>query len=372
MKWLVRLLQLGAILTLTLGFGAVACVAVIFIATGEGPLTATRDALAQLSLSRRADDLNTPLTEDGQPVRFVVESGTSTRRIAENLFLEGLIRDVDLFVDYTVANDIDVQLEAGTYFLSSSLNIPEIAELLTDSNSSNIPFRILEGWRIEEIAAAVDQNGLFGFTGEEFLAVVGPNAEVPRVFRAYVDLPPGASLEGFMYPDTYILPPSITAEGLRDTLLDTFMERVTVEMVNDARAQDLTMYDIVTLASIAEREAVHSIEFTAIMSVYRNRLDAGMTLGADPTVQYALNGQRGRWWANITRADYQGVDSPYNTYLYEGLPPGPIASPGIQAIEAAIYPMDSDYLYFRAECSRSGYHEFAVTYEQHLQNGCGG
>jgi UPF0755 protein len=175
-----------------------------------------------------------------------------------------------------------------------------------------------------------------------------------------------------LYPDTYILPPEVTPTGLRDILLDTFRQRVTLDLIAEAARQNLTVYDVVILASISEREAVHASEHPQILSVYRNRLNIGMKLDADPTIQYALDNTRGSWWGQITRADYQGVNSPYNTYLQPGLPPGPISNPGIDAIRAAITPAETNYLFFRADCGGSGYHEFAVTYEEHLRNGCTG
>ena len=107
-----------------------------------------------------------------------------------------------------------------------------------------------------------------------------------------------------------------------------------------------------------------------IASVYHNRLNIGMKLEADPTVQYGLQGARGAWWPPITYADFRGVQSPYNTFLVAGLPPGPIASPGLSAILAALQPAESGYFFFHAACDNSFYHNFAVTYEEHLQNVC--
>lgn len=367
-----RLVRFVLILTFLFAFTAVACIAAVFIITGDDPLSAMRNGRASFAVFMQRDALRTPAGNSIDPVRFEVTPGTSTWQIGQDLYQRGLITDAELFVNYAVAENIAAELEAGTYFLTDTLTIPEIALLLTDSTSSQLPFRILDGWRMEEIADAIDSNGLFGFTGADFLAVVGPGADVPPDFAAYVDLPEGASLEGFLYPDTYLLPPGVTPVGLRDTLLDTFRERVTVRMVNDTIEQSLTIYDIVTLASIAEREAVHPAEYPLIASVYRNRLDEGILLNADPTVQYALSNTRGSWWAQISRADYYDVNSPYNTYLYDGLPPSPIANPDIAAIRAAIYPEDTEYLYFRAACDQSGYHEFALTYEEHLENGCTG
>jgi len=125
----------------------------------------------------------------------------------------------------------------------------------------------------------------------------------------------------------------------------------------------------VTLASIIQREGVHPDEFPRIASVYRNRMDAGMKLDADPTVQYGL-ATAADWWPQITQDDYVSATHSYNTYLFTGLPPGPIANPGIAAIEAAINPEDTDYLYFRARCDDSNYHNFAATFEEHLANAC--
>ncbi|MEO1289708.1 MAG: endolytic transglycosylase MltG [Chloroflexota bacterium] len=107
-----------------------------------------------------------------------------------------------------------------------------------------------------------------------------------------------------------------------------------------------------------------------IASVYRNRLEIGMNMEADPTVQYGINGTRGEWWVNITVADYRGVNSPYNTYLINGLPPGPIANPSLSAIRGAAYPAQTDFIFFRAKCDGSNYHNFAVAFDEHLANGC--
>ena len=342
----------------------------IFVVSGGNVRDWLQTELLRLSLSRRQDDLARPISNDDTPIRFDVATGESPRTIAQNLSDQNLIIDSDLFVDYLRVEDLDVELEAGIYFPNQTQTIPEIAQMLTDSRNSHINFTIIEGWRLEEIASAIDQTALFIFTGEEFLNAVRGGSVFDANFSQFVGLPAGASLEGFMVPDTYILPPRITAEGLRDKLLETFTANFDPQMQQDALARGYTIYDIVTLASIIEREAVWKDEESLISSVYHNRLRDGQLLQADPTVQYGLNGARGDWWANITVADYQGVTSPYNTYLYPGLPPGPIANPGISAIRAAIYPEQTSYFYFRAACDGSSYHQFAETFEEHLGNAC--
>ncbi len=365
-----RLIRVLAILAFVVFLISVVCLSTLFIVTGTGPIGLARSSLNNLVVAIRSDDLNRPAGIDPTPLRFEVALGDTPQAIANNLFSEGLIDDPALFVSFVQARNIDVELEAGVYFLNKTQTLPDIAFLLTDSASSQLPFRILEGWRIEQIADAVDASSLFGFTGAELMAVIGPGAPQPPEFAAFVNLPPGASLEGFMYPDTYLLPAEVTPEMMRDILLETFQQRVDDDLRRAAAAQGFSLFEVVTLASIAEKEALHDDEHDEITGVYRNRLDINMKLDADPTVQYGLNGARGSWWPRITRADYTGVISPYNTYLGPGLPPGPIANPGISAIRAAVFPTESEFIFFRARCDGSGYHDYAITYQEHVQNGC--
>lgn len=344
----------------------------LMVISGGNPVDYVQTALIRFQLSGREAELNQPMGSDATPIRFTVESGDTPREIAANLSSAGLIADAELFVDYLRAENLDTELEAGTYFLNLTQTIPTIAVALTDSRGSQIPFRILEGWRIEEIAAAIDSNPLFGFTGAEFLDVVdaGAGLEVDPAFAQQVGLPPNASLEGFLFPNTYSLPPEITPIMLRDLLLTEFIAQINATNIpQQAQARGMSIFDVVTLASIVQREAVHLEEAPQIAGVYANRLDLGMRLEADPTVQYPL-GEPGDWWQQITQADYRNVISPYNTYLNSGLPPGPIANPGIAALQAAADPAESEYLYFQAECNGSGFHRFAFTFEEHLANSC--
>jgi UPF0755 protein len=342
----------------------------LFIVSGGDIMGFAQTTMLRLSLSSRQDELEAPIGTDPTPRRFTINSGDSAFLIARNLDDAGLISDAQLFVDYLRLEKLDTQLESGTYFLNQTQNIPQIAQVLIDVRNSGITFTLMEGTRIEEVADAIDANGRFGFRGTDFLPLVAPNAVIDSGFATTMGIPAGASLEGFLFPDTYVLPPEITAEQLRDTLLEAFQTNAGAQLLVDANSQGLSMRDAVSLASIVEREAVWNDEHPLIASVYRNRLELGMRLDADPTIQYALNGGRGGWWPRISSADYRGVISPYNTYLNDGLPPSPIANPGISALRAAIYPVESSYYYFRARCDGSNYHSFAATYEQHVANGC--
>jgi UPF0755 protein len=347
----------------------IVCVGALVVVSGGQPVDFIQSALVRVRLAGRTADLNRSVSSDQTPVRFTIQSGSTPRIIANDLVRANLILDADLFVDYVRANDIDVQLEAGTYFLNRAQTLAEIANALTDSRSSQFLFRILEGWRLEEIVEVIDGNPYFGFSGADFLSVVGPNALLDPTFASFAGIPSGSSLEGFLYPDTYQLPAQVTPIMLRDILTEQFTTQVGTQLAVDAAAQNLTLYEAVVLASIIQREAVHAEEHPMIASVYRNRLRDGMRLEADPTVQYPF-GQPGNWWPQITVADYSGVVSPYNTYLNFGLPPGPIANPGISAIRAAINPEETPYYFFRATCDGSGYHTFAITFDQHLANAC--
>ncbi|MBC8100053.1 MAG: endolytic transglycosylase MltG [Armatimonadetes bacterium] len=342
----------------------------VFILAGDDLINAARTVLRQLALSGRDADLALTVSDDPTPQRFRVQLGETPASIADQLLAANLILDADLFVDYVRAEGIDTQLEAGTFFLNQAQNIPQIALSLTDSRFSVISFTVFPGWRIEQVAEAIDANPLFAFKGADFLAVVGTGAPIDPVFAAQVGLPTGASLEGFLYPDTYQLDPDITPEALRDTLLTAFTQAVIEPLGTAAAASGYTLFEHVIMASIVQREAVRLDEQPKIAGVYFNRLAINMKLDADPTVQYPLGDTRGSWWARITAADYQGVVDGYNTYLYAGFPPGPIANPGLDAIRASLYPQASEFFYFRADCRSDGYHDFARTYDEHLQNGC--
>ncbi len=363
--------SIAIVMTLfAIGVTLLICAGVVYLLAGDQIIDGVRTTLLRMALAGREEDLARSFSTNTDPVRFTVASGEAPATIAGRLQSANLILDADLFFDYIRAEKLDIELEAGTYFLNQAQTIPQIALALTDSRFSQITFSILPGWRIEEVAAAVDANSLFAFTGSDFLQIVQHDAVVDPAFAARVQLPERASLEGFLYPDTYQFAPEVTAVQVRDELLEAFNNAVTIEMENDAALRGYNLFEIVTMASIVEREAVRNDEKAKIAGVYFNRLTQNMNMDADPTVQYALGNSRGTWWARITGADYSAVRSEYNTYLNLGLPPGPIANPGRDAIMAAIYPEASDFLYFRADCRDDGYHEFAYTYEEHLRNGC--
>lgn len=367
------MLRLAKIL-ITLGFIALFVGAIslgfLMILSGGDPVGYLRTTYLRMMIASRQEDLERSVSTDNTEHILEIASGDSPYSIARKLSAQNLIVDADLFVNYMVVEGLDTQLQQGAFFLNQTMNIPEIALTITNRDNAGVLFVILPGTRIEEIVESINQVNRFEFTGDEFALVVGQGAQIDPALSQQLGIPIGATLEGFLFPDTYVVSPNISASGFRDVVLQNFVDTVGEQLMADAAAQDLTMRDVVTIASIAQREAVWDDEHSLITSVYRNRLDVGMKLDADPTVQYALQGGRGRWWPNISPADYTGVQSPYNTYLNFGLPPNPIANPNLSAIRAAIYPAESSYIYFRARCDGSNYHRFATTYDEHLANGC--
>jgi UPF0755 protein len=309
--------------------------------------------------------LTTARDRNGGETSFIIEAGESVFQIADNLEKAGLISSSQAFFDYTVYTGMDLTIQAGVYKLSPALSIVEISRELQDATPEEISFTILPGWRLEEIAGSLPTSGL-DIRAEEFLTAASMK---PGLLDF---LPQNASAEGFLYPDGYILQRTLGVDALIETFTRNFILHITPELRAGFASQDLDIYQAVTLASMVEREAVRTEEQALIASVFINRLRAGIKLDSDATVQFALgfNLPQNTWWTNpLSAADLQ-VDSPYNTYLYAGLPPGPIANPGESAMRAVAFPDQSPYYYFQARCDGSGYHEFAVTFEEHLQNSC--
>jgi UPF0755 protein len=195
-------------------------------------------------------------------------------------------------------------------------------------------------------------------------------ASSPRA--GYIFLEGAATTEGFLYPDTYVLPRGTSLNQLLDAMIRNFAAHLTAELQQGYARQGLTVPEAVTVASIVQREAVRAEEAPLIAQVYLNRLRLGMRLEADPTVQYAVgfNTMQQTWWTNPLTLDDLKLPSPYNTYVQAGLPPAPIANPGADALLAIAEPAESPYLFLSARCDNSGNHNFAQTFEEHLANLC--
>jgi peptidoglycan lytic transglycosylase G len=309
--------------------------------------------------------LTQPLDSSGTEQAFIVEVGESVGTVANHLQSVGLIQDADALRSYMIYSGIDTSMQAGEYKLSTAMSAMDIAHQLQDATPEEVTFVVLSGWRLEEIADSLPTSGL-SVTSDEFLNA----SKTPP--QEYDFLAGASSIEGFVYPDSYIFSRKISVDEMINDILRNFLAHLTLDLKNGFERQGLSVYQAVTLASMVEREAVHEEEQPLIASVYLNRLKIGMKLDADPTVQYAIgyNFLQQSWWTNpLSLLDLQ-VNSVYNTYKYPGLPPTPIANPGLGALRAVAFPAETTYYFFRAKCDGSGFHEFAETFDEHLQNGC--
>lgn len=322
--------------------------------------------------------LSEPAGRTSTPRQFVVEPGTPAKAIAEDLQRAGLIDDALLFEAYVRSTGIAQKLEAGTFTLSPQMTPIEIADALQHGVAPSLTVTVPEGWRLEQTADFLNNTNILD--GEEYrrmatevdLSALDP--EVRRSYRFLAFHPAGTTLEGYLFPSSYEIPAEeATAADLIQRQLDQFGAQV-MPVYWEAVAQGATereLHDVLTLASIVEREAVLDEERPLIAGVYLNRMDRNMKLEADPTVQYAMGFQpaTGQWWKTpVSLAEYSQVHSPYNTYLYDGLPPAPIASPGLASIKAVLYPEEHDFLYFVATPDGSGRHVFSTTFTEHVQN----
>lgn len=309
-------------------------------------------------------------------VVFTIEPGETTAGIARRLAEQGLIQAIWpippdwLFRTWAWVRGMDGRLEAGRHLLRYGMTLDEILEALVTSPSvEEITFIIREGLRLEEVAEVLEAQGVM--SAEEFLEAV----KRPYDYDFLDDRPEDASLEGYIFPDTYTIPRAYTPTQVVDFILQNFDRRFDAGMRQEAQAQGRTIHEVVTLASIVEREAVVDAERPIIAGVFLNRLKAGMPLAADPTVQYAVgyNARQKTWWP-VLYFDELGIeslaeiDSPYNTYRNVGLPPGPICNPGLASLRAALYPAQTDYYFFVAKNDGSGEHAFARTPEEHAAN----
>lgn len=326
-----------------------------------------------LTLRFREEELLIPFGEDPRPRAFTINPGEPARYIAARLAAAGFVRDADLFNLYLRVEKLDRNIEAGNFMLAESMTIPEIARELQQARFEEVLVTIPEGFRAEEIAERLAAN--FVIDSERFLTAVRQPQGLALLddYEFLKDLSPGDSLEGYLFPDTYRFPVNASSpELVLASMLDNFENRVGADGLSGG-SSGISGHELITLASIVEREAVQDDERPLIASVYLNRLNntctdvGGTYLQADPTVQYAKGTTGNWWWKPQTIQEYAQVESLYNTYLHPGLPPGPIASPGLRAIEATSNPSQTSYCFFLAT-GDEGRHVFAQTLAEHDRN----
>ncbi len=282
-----------------------------------------------------------------EKTRFTVTKGQSISGIGQKLSEQGLIKNPLAFRFIVQANSLENKIQAGSFLLSPSMSVEEIAEQMT-MGTEDLWITILEGWRAEEIADMLEEQELDDFDKEEFLALAKPD-------------------EGYLFPDTYLIPRAATAKTIHRLLCDTFEKKVEKGLATAIANSDHEFEETVIMASLVQREAREFDQMQIVAGVLWNRIEAGMGLNVDATLQYlkGYDQYEKTWWPQPLAKDKEST-SQFNTYKYSGLPPHPISNPGLEALKAALEPVDTDYVYYLHDGRGNIY--YAKTLDQHNAN----
>lgn len=301
--------------------------------------------------------------DEAEVVSFEVQQGASVDAIAQELEKTGLITSPFLFKVYVSLND--AVLQAGSFELVPGASFSSLVDSLTHAQASEVTLTVPEGFTLAQVGERVVE--LFdGIDEDEWEAAVGSDA-VRSIDAGLIlaGIPDGYDLEGYVFPDTYRFRDDASADMIVQTMVLTLKRRLAESGIVVPETlvfeNGMTFHEVMTLASIVQREVISEDDMAVVAGIFTTRLTINMALQADSTVNYVT----GKKDAAVTYEDSR-VQSPYNTYVTLGLPPGPISNPGIQAIEAVLNPEDSDYLYFLTDLE--GNVHYATTFDQHVDN----
>ncbi len=313
-----------------------------------------------LFVSYRADNSTGRATESRQ---VTIEKGDDVRVIAKKFKEQELISGEIYFIYYAWTREMAKKLVAGEYEIEPKLKIPEIIRLLVEGETKpdHVKMTFPEGWTAEDMAKRLNEKNL---PGDEFLKIVmDPPAEIVSQFAFLKDKPAEASLEGYLFPDTYFFFFEETAQNIVLRMLKNFDAKLSPNLRVQIEKKDKDIFEMITMASIIESEVRTGSDRKIVSGIFWNRIGIGMALQSDATVAYALGGEK----KVQHNADDINISSPYNTYRFKGLPPGPVSNPGISSIDAAINPTETDYMYFLNN-PKTGETFFSVTFEEHIRN----
>lgn len=296
-------------------------------------------------------------SDEARDVIYEIRPGKSFAAVARDLQLAGVVKHAEAFSLYARFTGDRARMKTGEYLLSTSMTPREVLAVITSGRSVARPFTVSEGLNVFDIAELYGKAG-FG-PAEEFLRL----ARDPQLAKTLTGEPSAESLEGFLFPETYQITKFTTTQDLLTAMVRRF-QSVWKEVEPQVRVKNLTKYQLLTLASIIEKETGAPEERPMIAAVFHNRMLKGMKLQTDPTIIYGMADESGIVPKNISRADILRPTK-YNTYVINGLPPGPIANPGREALLAAGNPAVSEFLYFVSR--NDGTHVFTPTYEEHLK-----
>lgn len=309
-------------------------------------------------------NLNSPAEVSGQEQTFIVSKGESVSQIAGNLQKENLIKS-RFYFKYVIWRG-QLKLKAGEYLISPRLKTREIIKLLTagESLDREKSIRIIEGWNLKNIAVYLEKD--HSAAAKDFAVLAGGrlndwkfNFAKPEFLN---DAPKPANLEGYLFPDTYRISKEASAEEIIRKMLVNFDKKLSPEMRAEIKRLKKTIHETVVMASVIEKEVRTSEDMKIVSGIFWNRIKSGVPLQADASLSYILDDKISGHTIKQTK-----IDSPYNTYKYRGLPPGPIANPGLNAIMAAIYPETTAYNYFLSDPA-TGRTIYGRTLEEHNLN----
>ena len=308
--------------------------------------------------------VNSQNSDNTETTFFTVESGQGVNEISDNLKEAGLIKNQFAFEVYLWFSRIESDLKAGEFQFDKNASIRQIAEILVEGpNSNESIIQIIEGWQATEIAEYIA--GKISLSEEDFLQVIAVHDSrqiIPdKTYDFLSDRDPRADLEGYLFPDTYRVFKNTTAAEIVEKMLDNFDKKLTSEMKEEISNQGKTIFEIVILASVLEKELRTDEDKKMAADLFYRRIAVGIPMQSDATVNYVT----GKSQLQPTYTDTR-TESPYNTYLNRGLPPGPICNPSLSSIEAAIYPEGNDYWYYLNK--PDGTTVFSKTLEEHNAN----
>jgi UPF0755 protein len=295
---------------------------------------------------------------------FTIEKGQAVKEIAFSLKEDDLIENPYAFIFYAIISNKYRKIQAGEYLLSSQMSTSKIISLITNGETAKEKLTIIEGWDLRDIAQYLKDKNIA--SEEEFYAIVGrPTGETESVdtngYNFLSDKPDNLSLEGYLFPDTYYIDKTDNLKSIVNKMLKNFDNKLTADLKSEIKRQKKTIFEIITMASIIEKEVKTPEDKKIVSGILWKRIDKGMRLQVDATVLYAMGEDNSKVYTKNTQ-----IDSSYNTYRVDGLPLGPIGNPGMDSIMAAIYPAASDYYYYLS--GLDGKTHWAKTLEDHNNN----
>ncbi|MFC1645104.1 endolytic transglycosylase MltG [Patescibacteria group bacterium] len=298
-------------------------------------------------------------------IEFEIKKGDNVLAVGDNLYEEGLISSKYYWLLYAWKAGLRGNIKAGSYAIDSKYTIPEVALVVTGRGDvfekPQVSVTFPEGWDVNKMKLRLSENGL---SVDEFSSLVND----PMYFydkysyEFLMDIPEGQSLEGYLFPDTYFFYLDSTSEDIISKMLDNFDKKLSQELRLSIGGQKKSIHEIITMASVIEKEVKSEADKNIVGGIFQNRVSVGQPLQSCATLAYILGENKKQYSYEDTK-----VESLYNTYLYPGLPPGPIANPGLSSIKAAVHPDDTDYNYFLSD-PETGETVFSVTLDEHNLN----